>query len=220
LWDGSVSFTEPLEPASSDKARFSADASFTIKGWLFPANPNDPFANIHIVNNNFNVTSNLLLNLDEYDSLKSNSYKYDSKHHLLSEIEYAPVSGAPEITNLYNLTYNKLRELSGVHDIFGNINNSHDYAIYGRRFNDTTSILISSASAISTKPLTSFSFSRYPTISGYLVDKNDVNVVNENILNFTLSGFNVNTKINFIAFNPIGWNDTNSINTVLNYITI
>lgn len=220
LWDGTVSFTEPLEPTSSDKARFSADASFTIKGWLFPANPHEPFSNIHVVNNNFNVTSNLLLNLDEYNNLKKDSYKYDPRHHLLSEIEYAPVSGAPEVTNLYNLTYNKFRELSGSIDIFGNQTTNHDYVVYGRRFDGTTSILLSSASSIATKTLTSFSFAHYPTISGYIIDKKDINVVNENILNFTLSGFDVSTEINFMLYNNIGWHDTNSINTVLNYITI
>jgi hypothetical protein len=219
LWDGNISFTEPLEPAANDKARFSADATFTIKGWLFP-NRNEPFSNIHVVNNNFNVTSNLLLNLDEYNNLKSNSYKYDSRHHLLTEIEYAPVSGAPEVTNLYNLTYNKFRELSGTHDIFGNADTIHDYAVYGRRFDDTTSVLLSSDSEISTKTLTSIQFLHYPPITGYIVNKKDVNVVNENILNFTLSGFDTNAKINFLLYNPIGWHDTNSINTVLNYITI
>jgi len=220
LWDGNISLTEPLEPASSDKARFSADATFTIKGWLFPANLHEPFSNIHVVNNNFHTTSNLLLNLDEYNNLKSNSYKYDPKYHLLSEIEYAPVSGAPEITNLYNLNYNKLRELSGITNIYGNLSTTHNYAIYGRRFDDSTSILISSVSAITTKTLTSFNFAHYPPISGYIIDQKDISVVNENVLNFTLSGFDVNTQINFLLYNNIGWHETNSINTVLNYITI
>jgi hypothetical protein len=220
LWDGNISLSEPLEPAANDKARFSADATFTIKGWLFPANPNEPFSNIHVVNNNFNMTTNLLLNLEEYNNLKKNSYKYDAKYHLLSELEYAPVSGAPEVTNLYKVAFNKFKELSGNNDLFGNINTIQDYVIYGRRFNDTTAILLSSDSAISTKTLTSVSFLHYPSISGYIIDKKDVNVVNENILNFKLSGFDVNAKINFILWNPIGWHDTNSINTVLNYITI
>jgi hypothetical protein len=214
LWDGNISLVEPLEPAANDKARFSADATFTIKGWLFPANPHEPFSNIHVVNNNFNTTSNLLLNLDEYNNLKKNSYKYDARYHLLSEIEYAPVSGAPEVTNLYNLNYNKFRELSGNIDIFGNDTTIHDYAIYGRRFDSTTSILISSSSAIDTKTLTSFSFAHYPSISGYIVDKNDINVVNENILNFTMSGFNVNTNINFLFYNLIYY--INKINSYIN----
>lgn len=35
LWDGSVAVNYPTELTSSQKARVTADTTFTIKGWLF-----------------------------------------------------------------------------------------------------------------------------------------------------------------------------------------
>ncbi len=73
LWEDSISMSYPLELAASNKARITADTSFTIKGWIFPAAQNN-IGNIYTVNSNFYAVSGLdntgtVLTLENYPSL-------------------------------------------------------------------------------------------------------------------------------------------------------
>ena len=52
-WSGDVSLQYPVDLQASGKARVTADTTFTIKGWLWPAAPSSLSAS-----NIYNVTSN------------------------------------------------------------------------------------------------------------------------------------------------------------------
>ena len=51
LWNGSIPLDYPIEQTANSKPRINAETSFTIKGWIFPAVPDDPFKNIFFIVN-------------------------------------------------------------------------------------------------------------------------------------------------------------------------
>ena len=53
LWNGSIPLDYPIEQTANSKPRINAETSFTIKGWIFPAVPDDPFKNIFFIDSNF-----------------------------------------------------------------------------------------------------------------------------------------------------------------------
>jgi len=57
LWSGDVSLEYPTELAPTDPYRVTADTSFTIKGWLFPAKTQSDSPNIFYVETNFTPIS-------------------------------------------------------------------------------------------------------------------------------------------------------------------
>jgi len=75
LWDGNISMSYPTELQASDKARVTADTTFTIKGWIFPAAQNN-VSNIYRVDSNFYAVSGTentgtVLTLDNYPTLRT-----------------------------------------------------------------------------------------------------------------------------------------------------
>lgn len=56
LWSGSVSLTYPDELQPNQPARVSADTSFTIKGWLFPAHKPGDITTRNILYVNTHIT--------------------------------------------------------------------------------------------------------------------------------------------------------------------
>lgn len=75
LWSGDISLNYPVELNATDKARVTADTTFVIKGWIFPAAEND-IGNIYTVTSNFYAVSGLegtgtVLTLDNYPTLRS-----------------------------------------------------------------------------------------------------------------------------------------------------
>ena len=69
LWDGSISMNYPVELNGSQKARVTADTTFTIKGWLFKDTDN-PSGNIFFIDQNFHPTTELEY-YDNYESLSA-----------------------------------------------------------------------------------------------------------------------------------------------------
>jgi len=75
LWSGDISMSYPTELNASDKARVTADTTFTIKGWIFPAAENDT-GNIYTVTSNFYAVSGTentgtVLTLENYPTLRT-----------------------------------------------------------------------------------------------------------------------------------------------------
>jgi len=117
LWDGTINVEYPIDVTSSDKPRFVATTSFTIKGWLFPQANEDYINNIYFVDSNFRTSSNI--KIDSFtDNLSSENYYYDKTTGLLNENETVSISGSPYITNLYLNVSGNLIELSGTKSIF------------------------------------------------------------------------------------------------------
>lgn len=217
FWSGSMQLEYPIEVSSNDKARFSANTSFTIKGLLFPEAPNDPYDNIYFIDNNLKTTSNILLNIEDYQDMNDNSYVYDEKNKLLNETSTANVSGSPYLTNLYKIEVSNMLELSGSAVLAKPISGSINLIALGKRFNSSTFVMLSTELPTNTLPLTSFDYSYYPSISGYVIPST---VLNENALTFELPTLELNTRLNLIVANKIGWVDSYSIDTDIIYVTI
>jgi hypothetical protein len=209
LWDGSISVEYPTDIESSTKPRFSGNTTFIIKGWLFPAAEEDYYKNIYFVNNHFRLTEKYNLN---YDSYATNL----SAENGLTVSETISISGAPLITNLYINKDNGPFELSGSKVIFGN---RDTFIILGQNFQYTTNVLISSDSKTLYTHLTSLSYTYYPTISGFILPEANYKIMNKNAIHINLPNFTEYAHINLVVANPIGWKDTNSINTQMYYIS-
>ena len=59
IWNGSVNTTYPTDVTSSQVARYQADLSFTIKGWIFKAIPGDGDSKIFKINSDFSLVNEL-----------------------------------------------------------------------------------------------------------------------------------------------------------------
>jgi hypothetical protein len=209
LWDGNISLEYPTDLESGAKARFTASTNFTIKGWIFPAVMDNLYKNIYFVDSNFRLTDKFNLNYDSYSTDLS-------AINGLTETETVSISGAPLLTNIYLNQENGPMELSGSKTLVGNRNT---FIILGQNFQYTTNVLISSNSNNFYTNLTSLSYDYYPTVRGFILPKENYKVMNKNAIHVTLPSFNKNAKINFVVLNPIGWKDTNSINTKFYYIS-
>lgn len=209
LWDGSISLEYPTEIESGAKARFAANTNFTIKGWIFPAAMDDFYKNIYFIDNNFRLTDKFNLNYDSYSTDLSAA-------NGLTETETISISGAPLLTNIYINKENGPMELSGANTLVGSRNK---FIILGQNLQYTTGVLISSNSNTFYTNLTSLSYTYYPTVNGFVMPIENYKVMNKNAIHITLPDFNKNAKINFVILNPVGWKDTNSIDTTFYYIS-
>jgi len=209
LWDGSIQVEYPTDIESSTKPRFAGNTTFIIKGWLFPAAEEDYYKNIYFVNNHFRLTEKYNMS---YDSYATNL----SAENELTVSETISISGAPLITNLYVNRDNGPFELSGSEIVLGN---RDTFIILGQNFQYTTNVLISSDSKTLYTNLTSLSYTYYPNISGFILPQANYKIMNKNAIHVNLPKFTEYAHINLVVTNPIGWKDTNSINTQMYYIS-
>ena len=86
LWDGNVSLNYPTELNASQKARITADTSFTIKGWLFK-DEDDPVGNIFYIDQNFKAVDLL----SDYEGMSGTN----------APTESFELSGSPYITDIF-----------------------------------------------------------------------------------------------------------------------
>jgi len=70
IWNGAVNTTYPTDLTSNQVARYQADLSFTIKGWIFKAIPKDGESKIFKINSDFSLINELTTkySLDQLDS--------------------------------------------------------------------------------------------------------------------------------------------------------
>jgi len=209
LWDGSISVEYPTDIESSTKPRFSGNTTFIIKGWLFPAAEDDYYKNIYFVNSHFRLTEKYNLN---YDSLSVDLSSINAQ----TQVETVSISGAPLLTNLYLNREDGPFELSGQNIVIGN---RSKFIIFGQNFQYTTNVLLSSNSNTLYTNLTSLSYTYYPTVSGFILPPENYKVMNKNAIHVTLPNLTEYANINLVVTNPIGWKDTNSINTQMYYIS-
>lgn len=70
IWNGTVNTTYPTDVASNQVARYQADLSFTIKGWVFKAIPTNGDSKIFKIYTDYSLTPEITTkySLDELDS--------------------------------------------------------------------------------------------------------------------------------------------------------
>jgi hypothetical protein len=71
----------------------------------------------------------------------------------------------------------------------------------------------------STTNTTSFDFEYYPTVGGFLIPDSYYTIMSENVIHLNLPPLSAEGDFNLVVVNPVGWKDTNSIDTFLNYIS-
>jgi hypothetical protein len=219
LWDGNISLEYPVDMDATTRPRFIANTSFVIQGWLFPMEPKDLSNNIFFIDSHFHVTSKYNLNYDSYvNSLTADNYVYDPAKGLLNENETVSVSAAPVITNIFRNTTKGLFELSGNKVLLKNKNQALTFSILGQNLDYTKNILLSSDSSTIYQNLTSYAFTYYPTVSGFLLPKSNYTVYDKNLINVVLPSLSSTGEINFVVVNEVGWKDTKSINTNITFV--
>lgn len=194
LWSGDVSMGYPVELNANQKARITADTTFTIKGWLFKDTDN-PSGNIFYIDQNFYPETQLEY-YDNYEALSGNTYTYPTSTGLYSNKESFELSGSPFITDiLYNGVL--LQD-----DLTISPNTSGIVILNGYGFNNTSTVLFSTNNSTAYTNLTSISgFSRQPSVSG---EEIPFTIINDNTLLFN-SPVIQSGKIRFIPLNNVGY---------------
>lgn len=211
LWSGSISVEQPIELQATDKPRFQSTTNFTIKGWLFPSAAKNQYKNIYFIDANFHLSNRVKLDYDLYPTLATD----------LTEMDTISISAAPLLTNIYLLNSNSSYpvELVGNSQVVKTVNQPMSFNILGEMLQYTTSILISTNQSTMYENLTSFNFEYYPTVGGFLIPNSYYTIMGENVIHLTLPTLSAEGDLNIVVANPVGWKDTNSINTFLTYIS-
>lgn len=92
IWNGSIALSYPTELAAGSKFRVTGDTSFTIKGWLFPAAPDEETKNIFQIDANFYNSSGVTLE-STYESLSDETFTYPVSTGLMSDMETVSLTG-------------------------------------------------------------------------------------------------------------------------------
>jgi len=140
LWNGDVSLDYPIETTGAQKARVTADTSFTIKGWLFKDTDSD-VGNVFKIDADF-YNENKLTTYDNYESLSGNTYTYPNSSGLVNETSSITISGAPDVTNIF---YNGVHLLDNLNVYNLNTNGAdQNIMIQGTRYDNINGVLLSS----------------------------------------------------------------------------
>ena len=199
LWNGNLSMNYPVELVASQKARVTADTSFTIKGWLFKDEA-APAGNIFFIDQNF-VAEDYIT---EYESMTGLTAL--SSIDGTSRAESFELSGSPNITGLF---YNNVLLQEDL--VIDTTQDTAKITLQGTSFQYTTNVLISATCMSSLTALTSNGgltaiegFSRQDTISGQIIK--DISVSdNEITFDIDQNYLNQKGKITFVPYNTAGW---------------
>ena len=182
LWDGNVSLNYPVELVASQKARITADTSFTIKGWLFKDEA-DPVGNIFFIDQNFHA-ENIIT---DYEDLSSTE----------ATVESFELSGSPVITDIFYNGVKLLDDLTLTSGASGNV------LLYGTGFENTETVLFSSNNDSLYTSLTSLSATtRQPEVSGQSIP---FTILNDNIISLDTPPLTASGSIRFIPYNRAGY---------------
>jgi len=197
LWNGSVNFTPPIDLASNQKYRVTADTSFTIQGWLFKQF--EQTANIYVVDTD-------LVAANRSTPLNYNSY-YTLSGAAFYETTNIVVSGIPTISNIYAGLSNvgvqtEIVENTAITNSLSNVK----FTLYGKFFSSLTNILLSSNNLSLYDNLTSYSTAKQGVISGFPVDYYDV--LTDTILTFPLPPTANSGNFTIVTVNGVGWDSS------------
>lgn len=194
LWNGDISLDYPTDINGRQKARVTADTTFTIKGWLFK-DTDDPAGNIFYIDQDFHLETGLE-NYDNYESLSGNSYTFPTSSGLSNDVESFTLSGQPQITGLF---YNGVILQD---DLTISSNTSGSVILNGLMFNETQNVLFSTNNETVYENLTTITgFTRQEDISGQVIP---FKILNDNIITLDTPIISAG-KIRFIPFNKAGY---------------
>jgi hypothetical protein len=211
-WDGNISLGYPVDINHSARSVITADATFTIEGWLFK-DIVDPIKNIFFIDANFYNTRILsagnFVTYDDYTTLSGADYSYSEGQIKITEIDTVSISGSPTITNVFFAPSGSGRGSFPLIDTNYNITNPGNIIVYGKRFNHTRNVYVSSGSAIYNN-LTAARFTYFPSFTAALIPNNSYRVITENIMEITLPSLTGSGNFNIIIDTIVGWDTTYS----------
>ena len=194
LWNGDVNLNYPVEVTGNQKARVTADTSFTVKGWLFKDTDN-PSGNIFFIDSNFNTETQLEY-YDNFESLSGNSYSPPVSTGLESRTDSFEVSGSPFITDIFYNGVLLQEDLTIAPNTSGNV------ILNGYGFKNTQTVLFSTNNTSAYSNLTSISdFSRQGEVSGQSIP---FTILNDNTILLNSPPISEG-KITFIPLNKAGY---------------
>jgi hypothetical protein len=197
LWTGDVSMQYPTDLASNQKARVTADTSFTIKGWLFKDTDN-PSGNIFYIDTNFHNETELEY-YDNFESLSGNTYTHAPSTLLEQKIESRRVKGSPFITDIFYNNVLLQEDLTLCPFSSGNV------ILAGEGFSNTDTVLFSCNNESAYTSLTTFSnFDLQEPVSGQPIP---FTILNDNLLIFN-SPVIESGRCTFIPLNIIGYDSS------------
>jgi hypothetical protein len=191
LWNGNVSMNYPIELVSSQKARVTADTTFTVKGWLFK-DEDQPAGNIFYIDQNF-VAERLIT---EYESMTGT---YLSGH----TTESFETSASPYVTGLFvngsRLQDPLVYDTAPLNDL--------EISVEGMRFDLLDGLLLSASDTSSLTSVSAFDqFTRQGAITGQPLD---YTVNSENSISLTLPvPDSLTGTFAFVPYNSAGWDTT------------
>lgn len=162
-WSGSVSLTYPMDISADSPYRITADTSFTIKGWIFKAQPKG-VEKIYKIDSTYTSVRDLPLDYIDVRTEPGSEYLTD---FLYISAAPRPLLIDPEVTT------------TAV--------SSTDFSLYGDMLANTIAVFLSGSAF---GPLTSVNYfstndelsAAYPAFSGTPVD---FDIINNNKLTFT-----------------------------------
>lgn len=220
IWNGSIALKYPTDTTGSDKFRYEADTSFTIKGWLFPQAPAEPLKNIFFIDSNFYATRILdSSRFQGYETQFSQTFTSTTSSlstNTLVESDTISISAAPQITNVY-YTNNGAYQMAYGSVNLNTSNISSDLLLQGKMLQYSTMVLLSSNVSNFFNTLTTFNYEYYPPLSGYIVPLSCYQSVNENLLTIKLPKPLSAGAFDIVVKNNVGWDTTNKHNIQLSY---
>ena len=202
LWTGDVNMDYPTDLNSSQKARVTADTSFTIKGWLFKDTDN-PAGNIFYIDTEF-YNETQLEYYDNYESLSGNTYTYPASSTIDDRVESFELSGSPKITDIFYNGVLLQNNLTLTPNTTGNI------ILHGVGFTNTETVLFSSDNSDVYTSLTAVSdFFRgtnaFSGPNGELSGQSiPFTILNDNVITFNSPSIS-SGKLRFIPLNRAGF---------------
>ena len=211
-WDGNISLGYPVDINHSARSVITADASFTIEGWLFK-DIVDPINNIFFIDANFYNTRILsagnFVTYDDYATLSGADYSYSEGQIKITEVDTVSISGSPTITNVFYTPRASDRGSFPLIDTNYTTNSAEgNIVLYGKRFNYTRNVYISANNPNLYSSLTGVSFTYYPSFTAASIPASNYRVITDNIMEITVPALTSVGKYTFIVDTVVGWDST------------
>lgn len=207
LWNGGITYNSPTDLNYSDKFRVVCDTSFTIKGWLFKTQ-NEASTPIYFID------------VNAYSANRSNILTYESLSsigtNILDEYDSYTLSGTPLITNIFYSNTGKSIEVFKTTTINKQLTSGYNNIIlYGKNFDYTTNILISSNNQAITNTLSTISISSKYTggASGYNLTPSYYTILGDTAISINVPYLSGSGNIDFVVNNPAGWYSSFSLSS-------
>lgn len=202
-WSGEISLDYPQELTYKDNNVITASTDFTIKGYIFPEAPAEPMNNIFFIDANFyeasylsgGPTTRAYTKYDDYLSLREQNYTGNT--------ETVSISAAPQITDIYYASGQGIGERIESEFTINNFNSGGSITLFGKMFDFTDYIALSSNVNSFYAGLTSFNFAHYPDLSCYVLS--GFRAVNKNTVTFDLPPLTSSGAFTIIAINAAGF---------------